>query len=338
MRLSVVVVGQVARDLVLEVTELPGPSGSATVRARREMLGGKGANQAVSFAQLGVPVALVGVVGADLVGGALLRQIRADRIETAWVIRRREGTTALVVDVVDGSHKWRYLEDFPPSTLLDVPDLRRVEGAFAGRGAAVLQLQQPGAAMLAAARQASAAGCRIVLDGAPEERWRAELLATADVVRADAREAELLTGVAIDGVESALRAGAAVLDQGRGEGLGRHGPRPSLAVLAAGQDGNVLVWRGGSAVIPLVDAPVRDQTGAGDAFVAALVSELLRGQDAVAAGRMASVAAASTVGRLGGRPALSRAALSRWRAQVGESGRVAGGHPYRWADVAADSS
>ncbi|MBV9140496.1 MAG: hypothetical protein JO115_06220 [Pseudonocardiales bacterium] len=51
---DVVVVGQIARDLVLLVEELPAPGTGTAVRQRREMLGGKGANQAVGLAQLGV--------------------------------------------------------------------------------------------------------------------------------------------------------------------------------------------------------------------------------------------------------------------------------------------
>ncbi len=62
------VVGQIARDLVLVVDEVPGPGSSAPVRERREMLGGKGANIAVGLAQLGAPVKLVGVVGDDDIG------------------------------------------------------------------------------------------------------------------------------------------------------------------------------------------------------------------------------------------------------------------------------
>ena len=46
----VVVIGQIARDLVLVVDEVPGPSGSTDVRRRRELLGGKGANIAVGLA------------------------------------------------------------------------------------------------------------------------------------------------------------------------------------------------------------------------------------------------------------------------------------------------
>ncbi|MFG1891405.1 PfkB family carbohydrate kinase [Micromonospora sp. NPDC049051] len=58
--LDVMVVGQVARDLVLLVDEVPEAGGTAPVRRRRELLGGKGANQAVGLAQLGAAVGLLG--------------------------------------------------------------------------------------------------------------------------------------------------------------------------------------------------------------------------------------------------------------------------------------
>ena len=100
MKPQVVVVGQVARDLVLVVDELPGSGGSVNVRQRREILGGKGANIAVSLAQLGVPVALVGVVGDDGVGGDLLAQCRSDGIDLTALVQRPESESALIVDVV----------------------------------------------------------------------------------------------------------------------------------------------------------------------------------------------------------------------------------------------
>ncbi|WP_231970824.1 PfkB family carbohydrate kinase, partial [Mycobacterium sp. E3198] len=71
--MSVVVIGQIGRDLVLRTEGPPSASESTTVLRRGELLGGKGANQAVGLAQLGVPVALVGVVGEDNAGASVLR-------------------------------------------------------------------------------------------------------------------------------------------------------------------------------------------------------------------------------------------------------------------------
>ena len=84
----IVVAGQIARDLVLVVDELPGAGSTAPVRRRREMLGGKGADQAVAMAQLGLTAALIGVVGADETGGRLLDQARRDGVDVSAVIRR----------------------------------------------------------------------------------------------------------------------------------------------------------------------------------------------------------------------------------------------------------
>lgn len=147
--------------------------------------------------------------------------------------------------------------------------------------------------MLAAAQAGRQAGARVVLDGAPESGFERPLLRAADVIRADARETELLTGQPVRSGADAVAAGRELL---------RHGP--SLAALAAGPDGNAIVWPGGSAVLPLTGDREVDTTGAGDAFVAALVAALASGDGPAEAGRQAVAAASRTVTHLGGRPHL----------------------------------
>ncbi|SEQ24223.1 ribokinase [Lentzea albida] len=278
------VVGQIARDLVLVVDEVPGPGGTAAVRERREVLGGKGANIAVGLAQLGAPVALVGVVGDDETGARLLARAGADGIATGGVVVRPDCRTGLIVDVVaDG---WRYLEDLPEGVLLREDDLPM--DLIARAGSVVVQLQQRPEVALKAARAASG---RVVLDGAPE-RLRDELLACAHVVRADHQEAELLTGREITSADDALEAARDL------KGL-------ELVAFAVNDVGNVFVWDSGELVLPLGDAEVVDTTGGGDAFVAALTFALTRGDGPEAAARLAVEASGATVGHPGGRPNLT---------------------------------
>src|SRR5437016_1038181 len=85
---DVIVFGQIARDLVLVVDAVPVASRSADVYQRRELLGGKGANQAVGLAQLGLRPALAGVVGEDQVGQRLLTQASQDRVDVSAVAHR----------------------------------------------------------------------------------------------------------------------------------------------------------------------------------------------------------------------------------------------------------
>jgi ribokinase len=301
---QVVVVGQVARDLVLVVPHVPGGGDTATVGTRLEMLGGKGANIAVGLAQLDVSVALVGVVGDDHAGGCLLDQATSDGIDTSAVVRRSSTASALIVDLVTTGGEWRYLQDIPAGVLLTEADVRSAARVLTSAATVVVQLQQPSAAALTAATLARDAGCRVVLDGAPaDDERRASLLAAADVLRVDQREGELLTGESLDSTAAALRAGRALLDRG-----------PSLVALATGQ-GNVFVWDGEQLVIPLLETEVRDTTGGGDAFTAALTAALTRGQSPRQAARLAVAASAATVSHPGGRPNLTTT-LDQFLAEV----------------------
>lgn len=278
------VVGQIARDLVLVVDEVPGPGGTAAVREHREVLGGKGANIASGLAQLGAPVALVGVVGDDDVGARLVARAGADGIATRSVVVRPDCPTGLIVDVVaDG---WRYLEDLPDGVLLREDDLPL--DLIARAGAVVVQLQQPPEVALRAARTATG---RVVLDGAPE-RLRDELLACADVVRADHQEAELLTGREIRTADDAVAAARRLMPK-------------ELVAFAVDGVGNVFVWDSGELVVPLGDVEVVDTTGGGDAFVAALTFALTRGDGPADAAKLAVEASAAAVSHAGGRTKLT---------------------------------
>src|SRR5205823_8008302 len=118
-------------------------------------------------------------------------------------------------------------------------------------------------AALAAVITANYAGCKVVLDGAPDGDSRDLLLAMADMLRADASEAGLLAGSPVTTAAEAEKAAAELLRQG-----------PSLVALAVEGAGNLVAWPDGCVFLPLPDIPVVDTTGAGDAFVAGLITAL----------------------------------------------------------------
>ncbi len=269
------VVGQLARDLVLTVDRLPEPGSSGDATSRREQLGGKGANQAVALAQLGVRPSLLAVAGDDVIGDVLLDQASRDGIDVRAVVRRPGALTGLIVELLEPGGRYRYVEHLPPPVQLGEDDVLRHRDLLAGCDAVLVQLQQPVAAALAAARIGKEAGRLVVLDGEVPDR---RLLAYADVVRADEKEAQGL--------------GEEILDEG-----------PSLLALAQ-PDGNLFVWRGGRVKVPLTgDEPV-DTTGGGDAFVAGLTAALLTGHSYEEAAHRATAASGATVTHPGGRPDL----------------------------------
>ncbi|MEH1015733.1 PfkB family carbohydrate kinase [Micromonospora sp. CPCC 206060] len=210
------------------------------------------------------------------------------------------------MDLVDRHGSWRYIQDIPPATLLTGADVANAAGAVRAARGVLVQLQQPPPVALAVARQARSADRLVVLDGAPTDPAVADdLLAAADVLRADAREARLLTGADLTDADAALRAGRDLL---------RRGPR--LVALAVDGVGNVFVWPDRSLVVPLSDTGVVDTTGAGDAFVAALTAGLLRGDEPEHLARYAVAAAGTSVGHPGGRPDLSGPAIDAQLARI----------------------
>ncbi|MEU4241767.1 PfkB family carbohydrate kinase [Actinoplanes sp. NPDC026619] len=279
----IVVVGQLARDIVLQVDGIPEAGTAGDVSGRREMLGGKGANQAVAVAQLGVPVSLVAVVGDDFVCDQLLARAISDGIDVRPVVRRRGAPTGLIVEVLEADGQWRYLQHLPESVLLTPTDVDGAANLLRDAGAVTIQLQQPADAVKTAIRLAREGDALVVADGFAD----AGIIARADVVRADEHEAGMLGDI------------DKVLDSG-----------PELVAFAT-TDGNLFAWRGprwgeGRLELPLTGGPVVDTTGAGDSFTAALTVALLRGDSPADAARKAVDAAGDTVRRPGGRPDLGR--------------------------------
>jgi ribokinase len=273
---------------------VPGPGASTAVRERRELLGGKGANIAVGLSQLGVPVAVVGVVGDDPVGTDLLAACARDGIDTAAVTRRPDTASALMVDVVTGDGRWRYLESVPESALLTPGDVAPAADLLHRASTVVLQLQQPADAVLAALEHLCR-NCRVIMDGVPDDTTtRDRIVAAATVLRLDAREAELLAGRPIPDEAAARTVARELLDRG-----------PELVAMAVGTEGNLVAGRNDATLVPLTGCDVVDTTGGGDAFVAGLTWALGRGEHRVRAARLATAAAGLTVGHPGGRPGLS---------------------------------
>ncbi|BBZ42090.1 PfkB family carbohydrate kinase [Mycobacterium conspicuum] len=290
--MSVVVIGQIGRDLVLRTDGPPASGESTKILRRDELLGGKGANQAVGLTQLGVPVALLGVVGDDIAGTMVLQQAKADGINTEGVVRR--GTTALLIDIVGWGSERVLLEHVPQSSLVQVADLDRSAALLEAADTVSIQLQQPPATALAAASRARQQKVRVVADGAPPADIQAELLASVNVLRADAAEAALIAGADVTTVEQAESLGRTLLARG-----------PELVALAVPGVGDLLVWGEDSQLFEFSAVQVVDPTGAGDAFTAGLIAALRDGDGPREAGRRAAAAASSTVQRLGGRPNLS---------------------------------
>jgi len=309
---DVVVVGGANVDYLARGPALPTRGATVQGTEFQEAPGGKGANQAVAAARLGARVALVARVGADRRGDAVLECLAAEGVDARCVVRDQSERTGVAIIQVDAQGEKQILTAPGANLRLGVGDVEAAAPLIRNARVLLTQLEAPLDTVMEAARVARDAGVPVILDPAPPIPLPDELLGLLDVIRPNAGEARVLTGVEVRDRASAHRAADLLLARGVG-----------AAAVQAGGEGNLLVWSGGECWLPLIPVVAVDATGAGDAFAGALAVQLAEGRPLPEAGQFANAAAALTTMKLGAQSALPR--RNEVLALLTERGRH--GHP-----------
>ncbi|RKR92352.1 2-dehydro-3-deoxygluconokinase [Micromonospora pisi] len=235
---------------------------------------GAESNVAIGLARLGHRVSWIGVTGADEPGELIRRTLRAEGVDLTLarvdpdaptgliLFEARVGDISRVTYYRSGSAGSRLSVDDVPAAFAAAerkPRILHVTGITAGLG------DQPYAAVVAAVDAARAAGTLVCLDVNHRQRvWSVEraaaalrpLLPSIDLVVASDDELGVLSDHP-DPVAALLAAGI-----------------PEVVVKHGGQGATSHTKRG-SVHTPARSVPVLDTIGAGDAFVAGLLSGLL---------------------------------------------------------------
>lgn len=306
-RMTIVSIGGISTDVVATVDTLPAAGACRPASGFAEGVGGKGANQAVAAARLGMPVLLIGAVGDDDRGRRALSGLEAESVNVARVMQIRGAATGAFVLVRDGEGA-KQATVFPGANALLTPG--RVDDAadvIRTATAVLVQLEIPLDSVLRAARIAHDASVPLILDPSPARSLPDELLRRARAVKPNAHEARALTGIDVHDRVTARLAAMALLDRG-----------VALVAVEAGGDGNLFLTREEEVFVPRLAIPPVDRLGAGDALTAALAVALTESMPLARAARFASAAAALTTRSPGAQAALPRRAEVETLLQAGE--------------------
>ena len=288
----VVVCGSLNMDVVVQSARRPAP-GETILGAEVSFLpGGKGLNQAIASARLGVPTAMVGAVGNDAFANSL-RGFLADNDVDSTNVTEVDGpaTGVALIQVTEGDNSITVASGanmhFEASMLRDQPRSDEVW---------VAQFETPLAATQEILARAHQAGARTVLNLAPFTEHPADLLNSVDVAVLNEIVLSHATGTPVDASsprDSVVAACNILRGRGARAVIATLGARGALVVSAAGVD-----------FIAAIPTKVVDTTGAGDCFVGALAARLAAGLTPTEAARFASAAASCSVERLGAAPAM----------------------------------
>ncbi|GLK74618.1 ribokinase [Ancylobacter dichloromethanicus] len=261
----ILVFGSINMDLVASVAAIPRPGETVLSPGYRTLFGGKGANQAVAAARMGGRVAMIGRVGGDAFGQACRANLAANGVDTGAIVTATEPTGCAFITVDAAGENAITVASGANGAVeaSDLPDREIGPGTLA-----VMQMEVPPKASLAAARKVKAAGGRVLWNLAPapaglSEAALRDILATTDIFVVNEIEA-LMAARALGGATDIEAAGQLVARRG---GM--------VCVVTAGASGAFACLPDGTVRhTPAPPVTPVDTTGAGDTFVGVLASEL----------------------------------------------------------------
>jgi len=281
---DVAVCGSLHLDILVDAPHLPRLDETAVGSSWRQVCGGKGGNQAVRAARLGVRVAMIGCVGADPFGQQLCAHLDAACVNRRGVVIDTAAGSGMSVAIVDKDGNDGAVIVSGANLAIDPDVAAAIWDQLGGSRVLLLQNEVPVAVNLAAARAARRAGAVVVLNAAPARDSDAELDGLIDVLVVNRIEAEMLTGTTIRD-----RASAKAI-------LPSLGSERRTVIITLGGSGLVMAMPGSDPVeINALPVAVISTHGAGDCFVGALASRLAAGDTAIEACHFANRAAADFV-------------------------------------------
>jgi ribokinase len=290
---EIVVIGSLNMDLVVRVEKMPKIGETIRGGDLLTVPGGKGANQAAAAALLGNKVRLVGRVGKDEFGSALIANLKQFGVVTENILQDETSATGTAMITVDeqGSN---FIVISPGANGKVVPDdLIKVEHLIKSAKLLVLQLEIPLSVIECAVQIASHSNIPIILNPSPVMELPKVLLGMIDYLILNEIEASTISGMNVCDLASAEVAGKQILGQGV-----KH------VVVTLGGAGSLLVTHESVNHIPVLKVDVIDTTAAGDAFTGGFATGLIRGFSLVESVRYGNCTGAIAVTRKGAQTSL----------------------------------
>lgn len=283
-RKPIVVIGSINMDLVTLAPRIP-RSGETLIGADFcTTPGGKGANQAVAVARLGYPVHMVGRVGDDMFGQALLDNLRGAGVDISAVASVAGPSGVAAILVADNGEN-NIVVAPGANSKMDAQAIDRNVERIRSAGMVLCQLELPLPALVHALHVCSQAGVPVMLDPAPAATLPDEIWKDLAWVTPNETEAAFYVGnvsASKDSAKHLLARGA------RGVVLKRGGEGAYVAAASGHNE-----W------VRSFPVKVLDTVAAGDCFNGAFAVALLEGKDPGTSARFAAAAAAISVTRRG---------------------------------------
>ena len=284
----IIVFGSINMDLVVYSDKQPAKGETILGNSFETFQGGKGANQAVAVAKLGLPVSLIGKVGNDVFGDELLENLNRETVDTSMVVRHEgpsgvafiyvfEETSENHIIVISGSNK-------------EVKSNQISDKELSTSDVLISQLEVPPSEIEDLFIRAKNSGTYRMLNTAPAMEISKTLIRETDLLVMNESELENLSERSvdkenIDSIAEAINVLNLKTTQSITVTLGSKG-----VYVYTNQKGDFIDGHKIEAV---------DTTGSGDCFIGALATHYLKSNDLLDSVNFANKAAALSVTKRG---------------------------------------
>lgn len=283
------VIGLGGQSAFLAAHHFPAPGETISCKGLFFEPGGKGYNQAIACARMGVQTVFIGAVGDDDNGEICRKDLLQQGVIPCLVKKQTPTAYAVITTDAEGENT---VSVFPGAAMELTPeDLRSEPVMQVLRQCSCLLLQNELTkdCLLEACRIGRELEIPVIFNPAPAQNVPAQALKSSTWITPNYGEAKLLTGFSLEETPTAEQ----LTDRFAQMGITR-------CVITMGSRGAVVADAGKlSEIPPFTYAKAVDTTGAGDTFNGVLTAMLVTGKTVEAAARIAAVAAGISVTRRG---------------------------------------
>ncbi|MBE6050266.1 MAG: ribokinase [Clostridium sp.] len=260
---KICVLGSMNMDMVLRVKNQPKEGETILAKSFEKIPGGKGANQAVAAKRSGAEVCMIAKIGKDDNGKYLKEKLEDENIDTSFVFEDKIEATGMAIITINDEGD-NSIVVVPGSNMkLTESEIETTYRKLEESDILIAQFETNEEITINAFKKAKELGKITILNPAPAKEIDDELLKVTDIIVPNETEAEVLTGIKIDTLDDANKAGKVFLERG-----------VKNIIITLGSRGAAVIGEDFCELVDAYKVNAVDTTAAGDSFIGGLSSKI----------------------------------------------------------------
>lgn len=260
---KVCILGSINMDIIINVKKMPQVGETIFGENLKNASGGKGANQAVAASRCGAKVSMIGKVGSDQSGKALVSNLVKDSVDVKYVGTDHSAPTGTALITVNEEGNNSIIVVPGANMTINHDEILNAGKVIEDSDIIIAQFETPFQATVDAFKIAREKGNITILNPAPAKAIPDELYGLTDIIAPNETEVYELSGIKVESLEDAEKAAKVFLERG-----------VKYVIITLGEKGAALIGKERSELVPAYKVNAVDTTAAGDSFIGGFASRL----------------------------------------------------------------